>query len=288
VQQYTDSSISKTVNAPNSYSVEDVDRLYRLAYEWGCKGITFFRDGSRAGVLENISSKPSAPEVKQPMILQTAQLPLSPEAGPSLVTRPFKVTGATYKLKTPVGSAFITINQDESGEPLEMFINIGRAGSDVAAMADALGRTISTALRFRGSLPPSQRAKEISEQLSGIGGRTSVGFGPNKIRSLPDAVSVALSTHFGFKPTNGHASVEAKQDLAEAAMMAGETPDVTSGASQLTLGHQDPVVAAATSSLAPAEQDLVGKTDICPSCGEHSLVYEEGCAKCYSCGHAEC
>ncbi len=278
VQEYTDSSISKTVNAPNSYTVEDVDRLYTQAYEMGCKGITFFRDGSRQGVLETISDKP-----KEEKKVEQPQLPLSPEAGQRLVTRPYMVRGATYKLKTPVGSAFITINQDESGEPLEMFINIGRAGSDIAAMADALGRTISTALRFRGSLPPSSRAKEIAEQLSGIGGRTSVGFGPNKIRSLPDAISVALSTHFGFRQngngvyTNGHASSETKQDLAEAAMMADALP-VNAG-SPTMVGHQDPMVATATSSSA---------SDICPSCGEHSLVNEEGCAKCYSCGHAEC
>lgn len=313
VQEYTDSSISKTVNAPNQYSVEDVDRLYTLAYEMGCKGITFFRDGSRAGVLEGISDKPKQEkkeegvvhhtngESKQPALLQTAQLPFSPESGARLVIRPFMVKGSTYKLKTPVGSAFITINQDESGEPLEVFINIGRAGSDVAAMADALGRTISTALRFRGSLPPSSRAKEIAEQLSGIGGRTSVGFGPNKIRSLPDAVSVALSTHFGFRQngngvfangahtsgthTNGHATVEAKTDLAEAVMMA-DVSSLTGGSLQMS-GHPDPMVASVESTFAPAgKSEAVG--DICPSCGESSLVYEEGCAKCYSCGHAEC
>lgn len=311
VQEYTDSSISKTVNAPNSYTVEDVERLYTQAYEMGCKGITFFRDGSRQGVLENISDKPKAEdkkveekseESKEPLtnghsngvtlpasngVVQNGHLPFSPEAGPHLVTRPFRVHGSTYKLKTPVGSAFVTINQDESGEPLEVFINIGRAGSDVAAMADALGRTISTALRFRGALAPRERAREISDQLSGIGGRTSVGFGPNKIRSLPDAVSVALATHFGFRESAPDTTALAKSDLAEAAMTAnGSLPLVGLTHPDVTSGSTDLLAASAGSNL--AQSINTQKIDLCPECGEHSLVYEEGCAKCYSCGHAEC
>src|SRR5690606_2668334 len=96
-------------------------------------------------------------------------------------------------------TAFVTINHDHAGEPLELFINVGKAGSDVSAMAEALGRTISTALRLRGGLSPREKAKEIADQLQGIGGRRSVGFGQNKILSLPDAVSVALAAHYGFR-----------------------------------------------------------------------------------------
>ena len=101
------------------------------------------------------------------------------------------------------------LNEDEKGEPLELFINVGKAGSDVTALAEALGRTISTSLRFRGSINPVEKSKEIAHQLSGIGGRRSVGFGPNKVLTLPDAVSLALSTQYGFqvngngKHTNG-------------------------------------------------------------------------------------
>ena len=298
VQEYTDSSISKTVNAPNSYTVEDVKELYTLAYDWGCKGITFFRDGSRMGVLENVSEdKPKevaadAPPSERQEESANGQvqmngeskkqlhLPVSPEAGSSLITRPFVVRGATYKMKTPVGTAFITINEDEAGEPIEVFINIGKAGSDVSAFAVALGRTISASLRFRSTLTPKQRAAEIADQLRDIGGRRSVGFGANRVRSLPDAVSMALASHFGFNPanglyTNGHAgvSLNTQASLSENDV---DSEDADLGQEQVSL-------------MAEAPQQTAGaKVDLCPECGEHSLVFEEGCAKCYSCGHSEC
>ncbi|MBI4157431.1 hypothetical protein HY502_01110, partial [Candidatus Woesebacteria bacterium] len=209
VQKYVDASISKTVNAPNAHTVADVKKLYNLAYELGCKGVTYFRDGSREGVLSKAEEAPKPEEKKV--------------EGPPVKQRPVKAMGATYRLITPVGIAFCTINQDEEGNPLEIFINVGKAGSDVAAMAEALGRTISTALRFRGDLTPKERTKEIAHQLSGIGGRRSVGFGANKILSLPDAVSYALSLHYGFRVNgngNGHAT------NGELKVVTGATSDV--------------------------------------------------------------
>lgn len=283
VQEYTDSSISKTVNAPNEYTVDDVERLYTLAYDQGCKGITFFRDGSRQGVLESVKDEKPKEEKVEPLKTNgQLRLPVTPEAGVRLISRPFVVQGATYKLKTPVGTAFITINQDEAGEPMEMFINIGKAGSDVAAFAVALGRTISASLRFRSELSPTERAQEIAEQLSGIGGRRSVGFGANRIRSLPDAISVALGTHFNFSVngnghangvyTNGHTSEETLEMLVDAQSK-----------------EEKQVVMFATPQAAASRQPEPGaKVDLCPECGEHTLVFEEGCAKCYACGHSEC
>lgn len=250
IQNLTDSSISKTVNAPNSHTVDDVKKLYRLAYELGCKGITYFRDGSRTGVLSKVDEKKDG-EIK-PVILE----------------RPLRVDGATYRIPTPLGTAFITVNQDVSGNPFEVFIMIGKAGSEVAALAEALGRMISTTLRFGNHKPPIDRAREIVDQLRNIGGGRSVGFGPNKVRSLPDAVAKALSLHFGFNGENHNTEV-------------GATVVANSAAPNGVAPQSDPIVA-------PAEI-LVNKAgDICPSCGASALVYEEGCAKCHACGHSEC
>jgi ribonucleoside-diphosphate reductase alpha chain len=237
-QKYTENAVSKTINLDHSASVDDVKRAYISAWESKCNGITIFRDGSKSEQVLNLGlKKKEEDELKVPeqMILE----------------RPLKVEGATYKIATPLGSAFITVNQDGSGNPFEVFITIGKAGSEVAAMAEALGRMISTTLRFGNHLPPIERAREIVEQLRGIGGGRSVGFGPDKIRSLPDAVAKALSLHFGF--TNGDSNHEVFGNKVEEKEV---------------------------------EIEVVG--DICPSCGSPALVYQEGCAKCYACGHSEC
>lgn len=242
-QKYTENAVSKTINLKNSSTVDDVKSAYLQAWESGCKGITIFRDGSKSEQVLNIgvNNKDKKEEEKQnePQVM---------------VERPVRVNGATYRIVTPLGSAFITVNQDETGNPFEVFITIGKAGSEVAAMAEALGRMISTTLRFGNHKPPIERAKEIVEQLRGIGGGRSVGFGPNKIRSLPDAVAKAISLHFGF---NQHDN---------------EQP-------QLTVTESDEI-------KQKEEERVVG--DICPSCGSPTMVFEEGCGKCHACGHSEC
>ncbi len=250
IQKYVDASISKTVNAPKTHTVEDVKKLYTLAYKLGCKGITYMREGSRPGVLERKSEE--KPE--------SSSIPVKP--------RPLVVHGSTYRIATPVGIAFITINTNGGNppEPLEIFINVGKAGSDVYAMAEGLGRMISLALRFSSHLSPTTRIKEIVEQLKGIGGARSLGFGKEKIRSLPDAVAKILSLHYGLNNKKGESTNN------------GESRgELISQTSQPTL-LQSPL----------PTQDLSGSFDICPSCGEATLVHEEGCKKCYGCGYSEC
>lgn len=253
IQEFTDSSISKTVNAPEHFTVEDVQRLYMLAYDLGCKGVTFFRDGSRKGVLERVSDKKEKEETNGNG---------HTEVPAAVWVRPMRISGATYKLQTPVGTAFVTINEGPDGNPVEVFINIGKAGSDVAAMAEAMGRVISKSLKFDGSLKSSERAMVLVDQLRGIGGRTSVGFGPTRVRSLPDAISIALATHCGLK-ANGNgvaneASSQSKEEVVQASFLQVDDDEHKMGA------------------------------DICPECGKASLVSEEGCAKCHNCGHSEC
>ncbi|OGM21778.1 ribonucleoside-diphosphate reductase, adenosylcobalamin-dependent [Candidatus Woesebacteria bacterium RIFCSPHIGHO2_01_FULL_38_9] len=317
-QKYTENAVSKTINMANSVSVDEIKKAYLLAWKTDCKGITVFRDGCKDAQVLNLGvngkKKEEVYEAKEPTQI-----------------RPFVIQGATYKLNTPVGQAFVTINKDVGGEPLEVFINVGKAGSDVTAMAEALGRLISTSLRFRGSVSRTERAEEIARQLAGIGGRRSVGFGPNKVLSLPDAVAMAISTHFGFrvngfmqiansdgvhengKIENGVSKlmpIEAQSDLAGAVMSAqfpaqqdlalrGDDHTTASAESHLTSVPSDRSLdgfnAHGTNDITNGQlslesSDAAHKTagDICPSCGASSFVYQEGCAKCYSCGHSEC
>ncbi|MDO8460942.1 MAG: adenosylcobalamin-dependent ribonucleoside-diphosphate reductase, partial [bacterium] len=146
VQKYVDASISKTVNAPNSHSVSDVKKLYTLAYEQGCKGITYMREGSRAGVLQRVDPSVSDQVKKEEVKEETKEI-TEPFA-----RRPMVVEGVTYQVETPIGKTYVTVNHNE-GKPFEVFIANGKSGSDVSAMADALGRMISIMLRVAGPVP---------------------------------------------------------------------------------------------------------------------------------------
>jgi ribonucleoside-diphosphate reductase alpha chain len=266
IQKYTDSSISKTVNAPNEHTIDQVRTLYRLAYEMGCKGVTYYRDGSRDAVLTRIEDEK---KVEQKVEEQAAMVEPVASIQQGIKPLPAVVNGYTRHLNSPEGKVNITINSDEQG-PLEVFINVGKAGSDIAALAEALGRLISLNLRILSPLSQIDRAKVIAEQLRSIGGSRSVGFGAQQVRSMPDAVARALELHIASlqqeaeqqiesaPPANGHSNHNSENDP-----QAGE-------ASPLTL----------------SKLSVTG--NLCPECGCNTMVFEEGCKKCYSCGHSEC
>jgi ribonucleoside-diphosphate reductase alpha chain len=293
IQKYVDASISKTVNAPASHTVEDVKKLYNLAYELGCKGITYMREGSRPGVL----SRPSSAEATEG---KKEEAPKAVNGGPEVKPRPMILAGSTYRVETPVGQAYVTINTNGGNQPSEMFINVGKAGSDVTAMAEALGRLISLTFRMSSPIPPIERAHKIAAELIGIGGARSLGFGESRVRSLPDAVAKVIDRHFGFftkhrldaaangngvvaatKQTNGKGEANGEQGRQTQEFGNGEPAAEKSDA---TVVVQPALIAEAN----PAPRERLVTVDLCPSCGEGSLVFEESCKKCYSCGYSEC
>jgi ribonucleoside-diphosphate reductase alpha chain len=186
-QRYTDNGVSKTINLPNSATEEDVASAYKLAWELGCLGITVFRDGCKGEQVLNVGV---GKKDKTPAQLPTAgQVVIKP--------RPHSLAGKTYRKETPIGTAFITVNQTDDGEPFEVFVQVGKGGSDTMAVAEALGRLISLALRLPSPLTPQRRLEEVISQLSRIGGAQPMGFGPGKVLSLPDALGRTLAEHIG-------------------------------------------------------------------------------------------
>src|SRR6266850_1895910 len=194
-QRYTDNGVSKTINLPNDASEEDVASAYRLAWELGCLGITVFRDGCKGEQVLNVGI---GKKDKTPAALPTAgQVVFKP--------RPGSLSGKTYRKETPIGTAFITVNQTDEGDPFEVFVQVGKGGSDTMAVAEALGRLISLALRLPSPLSPQRRLEEVISQLSRIGGAQAMGFGAGKILSLPDALARTLAEHTGQVKETGAA-----------------------------------------------------------------------------------
>ena len=199
--------------------------------------------------------------------------------------RGYKLSGSTYKMLTPQGKAFITINKDKYGHPLEIFMNVGKAGSDVAALSEALGRVLSGWLRSSSS--NQETAREIVKQLSGIGGSQSVGFGKNKVGSIADAVAKVLAEEYEFTitKTNGY-HVE---DISKEHNLPNNNEDKVFGDfaknKNQTYDNKDNLI---TPNQGDVKKNISSNTDMCSECGNYSLVFEEGCAKCYQCGYSKC
>ena len=199
-QRHTDNGVSKTINLPNSAGEDDVANAYRLAWDLGCLGITVFRDGCKGEQVLNVGV--GAKKEKEAGLL--------PGHGPAVIKpRPHSLKGSTYRMETPIGTAFITVNETPDGDPFEVFVQVGKGGSDTMAVAEALGRLISLTLRLPSPLSPTRRLEEVISQLSRIGGGSSMGFGPGKILSLPDALARTLAEHLGqIKPMSSPAAGE--------------------------------------------------------------------------------
>ena len=197
IQRWVDSSISKTCNVPNEYTVDQVSDLYQYMYELGCKGGTIYRDGSRDEQVlmlkEDKKAEKEAPARAEKRDEEVVEQVATPH---KIYPRPTKLTGVTVRRVTPFGNAYITMNTDDKGNPFEVFITVGKAGSDLQADADGLARMISLALR---STSPQNRRKMVQlviDQLSNLGGARAVGLGPARVASLPDAVAQALTEHY--------------------------------------------------------------------------------------------
>jgi len=272
IQAFVDNSISKTCNFAEGATEEDVANAYQLAWELGCKGLTVYVTGSRQQVVletkatrekksdgegsnavsDNAESAPNGLASSYGNNGHANGALLSEPLEKMLVTkrpRPKRLLGSTYRKDTPLGSAYITVNSDERNEPFEVFLNVGKAGSEVAAVSEAMGRLISLVLRMPASLPPSERLRWVMDEMAGIGGGRPLGFGANRVRSLPDGIAQVLADHLSeLPPTRDEMYVE-----------------------QLAL---------------PIAQRPIG--DICPDCGEASFLNIEGCRKCHVCGYSEC
>jgi ribonucleoside-diphosphate reductase alpha chain len=318
-QEHNDSAISKTVNFANQATEAEVEQIYRLAYELGCKGVTVYRDGSRdmqvlstgstarkvqeeatragkaearadlgqlmvtaeqpaATAVQALGAAPAAPrEDSADLRGELAELHAENDRLRRLVhelesenlqrrqkrSRPELLRGTVRRVETPLGTLYVTITEDDKGQPFEVFMSLGKAGGALMADVEALGRLIS--LGLRSGIP----IREIHRQLRGISSDRVIGLGPSKVLSVPDAVGIALERWMQEKQG---IQQELLPGAPPAAGPVGEpvTATVVRGNEQMTLGGM--------------QETLAGS---CPDCGSQ-LEFAEGCVKCHVCGYSEC
>src|SRR6266571_703873 len=252
-QDHCDAAVSKTINLPREATVEDVKKAYLLAYDLKCKGITVYRDGSREDQVLNIgvseAEKPKEVRVEVP----AEPVALRPRA------RPDVITGRTQKILTGYGALYVTVNEDEKGL-FEVFAQIGRGGGYTASFTEGIARLVSLCLRS--GVP----VDEIIDQLEGIRSpRIAVDHG-ERVYSIPDAIAKAIKRHIGMQKTGVQPAVETYDELGGAVETDVEMEKESRDAAELLRKGLNPE---------------------CPECGK-SLVFEEGCVKCHSCGYSEC
>jgi len=286
-QDFTDSAISKTCNFAHDATEEYVEQIYRYAYQLGCKGVTVYRDGARENQV--LSTGSTAKKLQEGATGGTAGKDALTEALSRIAeletelhltrdrlhdveaenlqrrakrSRPDLLKGSTRRVESPLGTMYVTITEDDKGQPFEVFMSLGKAGGALMADVEAVGRLISLALRSGVPLP------EIYRQLRGISSDRAVGLGVHKVLSVPDAIGIAIEKWMQDKQG-------VQQDLLDSAPTAAVAPsEVVRG----TAGD------AALRAARGPDQDFIGA---CPDCGSQ-LAFIEGCAKCHVCGFSEC
>jgi ribonucleoside-diphosphate reductase alpha chain len=256
LQCWVDSSISKTINCRKETTIDDVGKIYLAAWKMRLKGVAIYRTGSRehevlisTGATSSGSGNATmvapAPSAQAPV---ESQLPI--KISPSKKQRPPLMPGCTHRCETSFGRVFTTVNFDTSG-PLEVFITLGKSGTEAQADCEAIGRLASFILRVNSQVSQHDRMDIVIAQLRDIGGSRTFRDSSSKrtIRSVPDAVSVSLEeimTNYGGMPdTHNEVSVRAKTPM--------------------------PVA-----------------RDICPQCHKMTLIRAERCAHCEECPYSLC
>jgi len=262
VQAYVDSSISKTINCPESLSFEAFKSVYLDAYEMGCKSCTTYRPNAITGAVLVANDTPETETAQEELPLDSRDAGPRPEdalegSGVVYMTqpldRPGELPGRTYKLKWPDSdhAMYITINdvlRDGRCRPFEIFIN--SKNMEHYAWTVALTRMISAVFRRGGDV--SFVVEELKAVFDPRGGQW---MGGRYVPSLLAAIGEVIERHMieiGFlaKPKTGRTAPTPAEDKIS------NLP--ARGLSQ------------------------------CPKCGAASVIHQEGCDLCTSCDYSRC
>ncbi len=235
-QRHCDASISKTINFPHEASIEQVDGIFRMAYELGCKGVTVYRDGCRSSqpmALERSEHRFRGKKANEVTLTPGGTSPAGPGEDdhdkngqassaqpPELEPRELAeiVSGLRIRQMTPFGNMHVKITVDPKTErELEVFAQLGKGGDLATSDLEAICRMISLWLRAGGSLT------HVIRQLKDIGSSLQVPTKDGRIQSLGDGLARALMKY-----------QRAKEFYGLRALLLGEIGDVSELGRSLT------------------------------------------------------
>jgi ribonucleoside-diphosphate reductase alpha chain len=209
-QRHTDNAVSKTVNFPHDATTDDVDRVYKLAYKEGCKGITIYRDRSRERQVLSTKTEHIAEAAKDEKLV--------------LRERPSITRGFTEKVATGCGNLYVTVNTDDMGALYEVFCTLGKTGGCASAQLEAIGRLISVALRSGVDI------ESVIKQLKGIRCPSIAWDKGHATLSCSDAIAGVLERHKNNSGADPRPKAEVKGNPKAAAVyairnLAGQCPE---------------------------------------------------------------
>ncbi len=266
VQKHIDSAVSKTINVPVETSFENFQGLYVQAYEAGCKGCTTFRPNDVTGSVLELGNPDKAGGEPELPFGDPAPKPRDGLDASAVVymtkplDRPGVLPGSTYKVHWPESdhAIYITINdiiQDSRRRPFEMFIN--SKDMEHYAWTVALTRMISAVFRRGGDV--SFVVEELKAVFDPRGGHW---VGGRYVPSLLAAIGGVIEQHLvniGFSAASDFGDGASEAEEARALKVVGGEP----------LMPRSPLRS-------------------CPKCSMPSLIRQENCDSCTSCGYSKC
>ena len=247
-QKHTDNAVSKTVNFPNSATIEDVKEVYMLAFQLGCKGVTIYRDGSRDGQV--LTSATAAADAAASAMTSGSEAAVSGQSDQSgqialigQITprpRPEVTSGITERMRIGCGNLYVTVNYDDRGI-CEVFTNTGKAGG-CPSQSEATARLVSIALRS------GLDARRLVEELKGIRCPSTIRQQGMKAMSCPDAIARII---------------------------------------EKVLNRREEGAIPLRAPLPTSEVVSRRQARFCPDCGSR-VEHEGGCVVCRSCGYSKC
>jgi len=255
-QRHTHNAVSKTVNFQHESTEEDIKKVYMLAYETECKGVTVYRDRSRSEQVLNI-------EKKKEEKIEEAVSKIVPRPRPNVTF------GTTTKIATGCGNLYVTINEDEKSLPFEVFMQMGKAGGCAMSQLEAIGRLLSLALRS------GIEVGSIIEQLRGIRCPSPSWEKGGRIFSCSDAIARVIERRLIKAKASTDTSGEKKEH---------STDINTSGKNE----EKNVSFQAQGGNIALVSKKKTGSiVGVCPDCGG-ALWHVEGCMVCKACGYSKC
>jgi ribonucleoside-diphosphate reductase alpha chain len=277
VQPFISGAISKTVNLPESASVDDVGEAYVEAWKHGLKAIAIYRDGSKKVQPVNTTNKESNAKTVETVVERVVEV-TRPQRRRLADTR----ASLTHKFSIEGHEGYITVGLFEDNTPGELFVTMAKEGSTLSGMMDAFATSVS--LLFQYGVPLSHLVEKFGHmrfEPAGWTGNPEIGFA----KSIVDYVFRWLGNRFLSEPDRAALGLVRTTEVADTTSqleLLNRVVQLATAEAPTTNGNGHTVTPVAD---APGYRRLNSTPDAppCPRCGW--LTVRSGtCHKCENCG----